>query len=274
MCRPGEPGSSWSRNQRRLCAIRKGDEAFPGPLRCFRLRGQGRRLGKLRSRSRIASRDLGSAAAIRRASRTMVGASNRARSGSSTPKLRRAPGRPASASSEWPPRSKKSSCDPSPLDAAGPPPRSRRAAPRRRARRRDRLGPLARPAQAPARARRSSLPLGVSGRAGRTTKRAGTMGSGSALRRTAQLGGRGRAAPSRHHVGDQPLPPSRSATRQHRASRTPGCRASAASISPSSMRKPRTLTWWSSAAEELQLAVRPAARQVAGAVEPRRPGSP
>ena len=123
------------------------------------------------------------------------------------------------------------------------------------------------------RARRSTLPLGVSGRAASATKAAGTMYSGRRSRRAARRSAAVGAPPRPgHHVGDQP------ARRRRRprgpataASRTAGWAASAASISPSSMRKPRSFTWWSSAAEELDHAVRPAARQVARAVEPRRP---
>ena len=79
------------------------------------------------------------------------------------------------ASSEWPPRSKKLSSRPDPLDAAAPPPRSRPAAPRPACAAR-RSPPRRRP-----RSRRAGqrlavhLAVGVSGSAASTTKAAGTM---------------------------------------------------------------------------------------------------
>ena len=78
-----------------------------------------------------------------------------------------------------------------------------------------------------------------------------------------------------HHVGHQPrVPRPSSRAPATTASRTAGWAASAASISPSSMRKPRTLTWWSSRPRNSSVPVRPPAHQVAGAVEPRRPAPP
>ena len=203
-----------------------------------------------------------------------------ARSGSSTPEPPRTRDTSRVASSEWPPRSKKSSCDPDPLDAQqlGQDPRQqlldrRRAAPRTA--RPPRASPR-RPRQRPA----VHLAVGVSGSAARTTKATAPCSSGSsrcsrpaAASRSSRPSGAAasgrRVQRRRHHVGHQPAVagvPSRPATA---ASRTPGWRASAASISPSSMRKPRILTWWSSRPRNSSVAVGPPARQVAGAVEPR-----
>ncbi len=129
-------------------------------------------------------------------------------------------------------------------------------------------GPAAAAAGA-GRARRSTLPFGVSGSASSGTKAAGTMCSGSRP---------GEPGPQRLPDRRSPRPRSRRPAASPRAgssrastaaSRTSGWVRSTASISPGSMRKPRTFTWWSSAAEELQVAVRPPAHQVAGAVEPR-----
>ena len=65
-------------------------------------------------------------------------------------------------------------------------------------------------------------------------------------RRRSDAAARGIGA-DRVHVGHEPrVAGSRPRAPATAASRTPGCAASAASISPSSMRKPRTLTWWSS----------------------------
>ena len=55
----------------------------------------------------------------------------------------------------------------------------------------------------------------------------------------------------------------------HRLARPPGCARRAASISPSSMRKPRTLTWWSMRPRNSSSPSAQPARQVAGAVEAR-----
>ena len=156
------------------------------------------------------------------------------------------------ASREWPPSSKKSSLDARRRShSPGPRPRCRPAAPRPGVRGgRERLpawraGGSGRSA---ARAPRSSLPLGVSGRAGRgATKTAGTMGSGRrSARKLAQLVQAPSAGPAGTTEGREP--PARRAVlpRQHGRLAHAGMAARAASISPSSMRKPRILTWWSS----------------------------
>ncbi|CAM3856210.1 hypothetical protein COSO111634_27200 [Corallococcus soli] len=118
---------------------------------------------------------------MRSESRTSVGASNSARRGRSTPN--RAPTRVTScvASSEWPPRSKKSSCAPT---------RSTRSTSRNRdascswsgvrgaSSSREDVA-----AVGAGSSRRSTFPLVVRGRASRPTKAAGTMYSGSRARR-------------------------------------------------------------------------------------------
>ena len=90
---------------------------------------------------------------------------------------------------------------------------------------------------------RSSLPLGVSGSAFSTTNAPGTMYSGRLWRRCARSAS-GSTPPTTYATS--PLSPgaySRATTTQ---SVTPGSSRSAASTSPSSMRKPRTFTCASS----------------------------
>ena len=95
-------------------------------------------------------------------------------------------------------------------------------------------------------AERSSLPLAFRGNAGRSTKAAGTMYAGSvrpsAARRSLSLAVQPGWRPRRPPAADRRGGP-RAARPPPRA--RPGRRVSAASISPSSMRKPRILTWWS-----------------------------
>ena len=94
------------------------------------------------------------------------------------------------------------------------------------------------------RARRSSLPFGPSAAARRARRtRPGPCSRAAAAsaarrRRVAARGRRPRYATSRWSPG-------RSSRTMTAASRTPGCSRSAASISPSSIRRPRSLTWWS-----------------------------
>ncbi len=120
-----------------------------------------------------------------------------------------------------------------PARRPGPRPRGRRGSPRwgwteRRSRSRSRS------ARAPGRALRSTLPLGVSGKASRGTTAAGTMYSGRCSRAQARSSrGSDRGG---HHVGDQagvPLARVRAVTT---ACATAGWRPRTASISPSSMR--------------------------------------
>ena len=120
-------------------------------------------------------------------------------------------------------------------------------------------------------AARSSLPFGVSGSASSTTNAAGhhVVGQASARRTPRSSAGSAHGAGRRRRrrrrgAGRR----RRRAARRRRACATAGCAASAASISPSSMRKPRTLTWSSARPEVLQRAVGGPADQVAGAVHP------
>ena len=105
-------------------------------------------------------------AASRRARAAGVGASNSALKGTSTPKAARTRDASRVASSEWPPRSKKSDCGltPStPSTSAHSPASSSSAA--------ERGGAAASPpaVSGAGRARRSSLPVAVKGRASRRT---------------------------------------------------------------------------------------------------------
>ena len=83
----------------------------------------------------------------------------------------------------------------------------------------------------------------------------------------AQLRGRRRSRRRRPRAAS-------SRTASTTTSRTSACARSAASISPSSMRKPAHLDLVIAAAEELEPPVRAPAHQVAGAVQPRIRGSP
>ena len=84
----------------------------------------------------------------------------------------------------------------------------------------------------------------------------------------------GLRSPVRDEVGDQPRSsPGRRSRATTTASRTRGCSARTASISPSSMRKPRSFTWWSS---RPRYSMAPSPRppgQVAGPVQARRRGT-
>jgi hypothetical protein len=94
------------------------------------------------------------------------------------------------------------------------------------------------------RARRSTLPLGVSGSASSSTKAEGTMCSGRRSRRCRLSS----AAPGAASATTSRPPAARRRRRRGRGPPPrgpPGCSSSTASISPGSMRKPRTLTCWS-----------------------------
>ena len=151
-CRRGLPGSSWSRNQRRCWAKESGD-------------------GRPRSRGRIRSQRPAPSGAARRPSTSaaaQLGDGRLPRTACAAAARRRRRSRTAgrglrSRASEWPPRSKKSSWTPTRAPSA-PRPDRRPAAPRRASRGARELRAAGAP---PARAgrRRSTLPLGVSGRA-------------------------------------------------------------------------------------------------------------
>ena len=186
----------------------------------------------------------------------------------STPSACRTRETTRTASSECPPSSKKWSRAAHPLRAQhlGPDRRHRLApsrppAPRTRARRTRR-----RPGAGSA--LRSSLPFGVSGSASSRTYAAGTMYSG---RRSAEMRAQrlraGRSSPAQYATSRRS--PGASSRASTTASRTPACSGSRASISPSSMRKPRTFTWSSRRPRNSERPVRPPAHQVARAVQPR-----
>ena len=214
-------------------------------------------------------------ASTSRARAATVRASNSLRTGISTPSARRTRDATWVARSECPPSWKKSSSTPTRPATRSPSTSAQIAA--RSASVALRGAVDSPPAPAPRsgaireRARRSTLPLGVSGRAGRRTKALGTMYPGR-LRREPAPGAPRIDSASPDDVGDQAA---RAACRplvaraRTTASRTPGRAASAASTSPSSMRKPRTFTWWSSRPRNSSSPVRQPAGQVAGAVEPR-----
>ncbi len=92
-------------------------------------------------------------------------------------------------------------------------------------------------------ARRSSLPFGVSGSASSTTTALGTMYSGSVSESRARSAGESPSAETMYAT--RRLSPGRSSRIRTAARSTGGCASNAVSMSPSSMRKPRTLTWWS-----------------------------
>ena len=106
---------------------------------------------------------------------------------------------------------------------------------------------------------RSTLPLGVSGSAVEDDEGRGDHVARAAARRAAR-GGAGSAVFGGGHVGDQSLV-LRPAPRDQRPRprRTAGWQASAASTSPSSMRKPRIFTWRSMRPRKLERRRRAAA---------------
>ena len=168
---------------------------------------------------------------IRRASSATVGASNRRRSGSSTPKAARIREITWVASSEWPPRSKKSSWTPtrSTRSTLGP---DRGQQLLDRGARRHAAGLLPRRRSGAGSALRSTLPLGVSGSAGEAARRPpGPCSPAAAPRR--RLAQAGRRPPRRRHVGHQArLARQRPRGPRTTASRTAGCARAAPPRSP------------------------------------------
>ena len=183
-------------------------------------------------------------------------------------------GRPAGCCRiESPPRSKKLSWRRRGRGRA-PRPRCRRAPPRAASRGgaggRHRRAPA--PAAGAGSARRSTLPLAVERQRGEEHERRRHHVLGQPLPRGARAARAtaGAGAVAADDVGDQPLVARRRPrARAPTASRTAGCAPSAASISPSSMRKPRIFTWWSMRPRYSRSPSAQPARQVAGAVEPR-----
>ena len=150
------PGSSWSRNQsrswakeRRAAASRPGGSGRSGGAGDAPLRASGR------PRAPLAQ------------GRPPSGASKSVAQRQLHAEQPRAPARPpAVASREWPPRSKKLSCDAHPVAAPGPRPRSPARTPRPASRggAASSLPALRRAPRRGGSAGRSTLPLGVSGR--------------------------------------------------------------------------------------------------------------
>ena len=212
---------------------------------------------RARRRRAASSRPAPARGSISAARPATVGGSKSARSGSSTPKAWRTRDTTWVARSECPPSAKKSSSAPTrstprtsaQIPRAAPRPPSA-AAPTSRPRRRCR-GLAADPASA----RRSTLPLAVSGRAVEEDE-----GRGHHVLRQPALEIGARALPAerrrpaaRHHdrppAGGPPGPSSRGRRPPPLAPRDGS--ASAASISPGSIRKPRIFTWSSIRPEEL-----------------------
>ena len=211
--RPGRsPGPAARPRSRRSCAAPRGAARSRSRLRCERrhverpaqAHGGGDVVGRAaglelveepqpllgeRERQRAVARRparSGGAAAARRAARraprsarpapATVGASNRLRSGSSTSNASRTRAITWVASSEWPPSSKKLSWTPTRSTPQHLGPDAGQQLLDRRARRDDRRRPApARRRSGAGSARRSTLPLGVSGSASSSTNADGTM---------------------------------------------------------------------------------------------------
>ncbi len=170
-----------------------------------------------------------------------VGASNRARNGSSTPSTSRTRETTWVASSEWPPSSKKLSpgamAGAGTLSNADQTPASSSSAGLRSL---DRSASC-RSATGGGNARRSTLPFGVRGRAGSSTSTAGTMYWGNRWRKALRTASRS-VSKCKARYATRRLSPGTSSHTTTAHSRTAGWALSTASISPSSMRKPRIFT--------------------------------
>ncbi len=169
-----------------------------------------------------------------------VGRSKSARSGSSTPNASRSCVTTRVARSECPPISKKSSCTPT----RGAPSTAAKIAASRSstAVRGATCSRASAHASGAGSALRSTLPLPVRGSAARGTKAEGSMYSGRCARRCARSSAASiPSAAGTTYAARRFSPASSLATTT--ASATDGCARNALSISPGSMRKPRTLTW-------------------------------
>ena len=186
----------------------------------------------------------------------IVGESKTCCTGRSAPSAARRRDSRRMARSEWPPRWKKSSSTPTGCPRDRPRRSSQipaitsstglRGGVRRRV-----LRLAGRPRSGDGSARRSTLPLALSGSSARGTKSDGTMCSGRLSRRwSRRSAGAGPSAPSGTSSAARQWPPTEP-VRRRRPRRppspprrvTPGWRRSALSTSPGSTRKPRTLTW-------------------------------
>ncbi len=184
----------------------------------------------------------GSDPAIRAANPATVGASKRSRIPASTPSSSRTRATTRAASSECPPRSKKTSSTPT----EGTPRHSAKIA--QRASSRASRGPWADVVvvSGSGNASRSSFPLAVKGNWSIATYADGAMYSGScpaAYARTAP-----RSSPAGVTYATRRLSPGLSSRSTTAACDTSGCLPTADSTSPSSIRKPRSFTWWSTRA--------------------------
>lgn len=176
-----------------------------------------------------------------RARRAGVGASKTVRSDTSAPSAARTRAVRRIASREWPPSAKKSSSTP----ASGTPRTAANASHSRSSRGVRGLRPETdAPRSGAGSACVSSLPATVRGSAGTVTKALGTMcaGSAPAVWPRSSAGSGVRPAAGRTYATSRRTPGVSSRTTTA-AVATSGWRASSASISPGSIRKPRSLTW-------------------------------
>ena len=277
--RPGRPARPAGRRRRgaRRAAARAGCCRSGSVLRAGRgtTAGAGRRTAERRPAAASAA-----GPAVRRPAPIQAqrecgrgGASNRLRMASSTPSAARSRAISRVASREWPPRSKK----PSSVPTARPGRAPRRTGAQstsscgvrgaRGRRRRSDSGA----------GRAAAVELAVRGQRQRVEHddrgRHHVVGQPSADMPAQRRAGRPRRPPG-HDVGDQPLVARPVLAGQHRrlAPRR-DARASAASTSPGSIRKPRILTWWSARPRNSRLPSGRQRGQVAGAVHPARPAA-
>ncbi len=236
------------------------------------LLGEGQRQRKAPGRpggSAAAAAWLGPAAprSTRAASAATVGASNSARSGRSTPSDCAQPRHHLRGQQRVAAEIEEALLATRPARRPAPRPRSRPAAPPPTVRAVSLRSRASTVSSGAGSALRSTLPLGVSGSASRhhqgrgqhvlrqapgaAPRAARSTPTPSLARRPRRPPGAGRPSVLPHH---------------HHRSAHPGQRASAASISPSSMRKPRTFTWWS-------MRPRNSTRRPAGSAPGRRSGT-
>ena len=227
MAYAGLPGSSASTNQSRSCANVTG-------------RSPSRAAGTMASAP--AAVPLPRRRSISAATSERTDRSKTARSGSSTPNTCRTREITRVASSECPPSSKKLSSAPtrSRPSTSAHTPASTSSVGVRGATYRSSAGA----SSGAGSALRSSLPLGVSGNASMKTNAVGSMYSGRRAFRCSRSAPADTASPSATTTyPTSRRSPGTSSRTSTTASRTAGCSASRASISPSSMRNPRTFTW-------------------------------
>ena len=224
---------------------------------------------------RLDGRQLGARRALERvrARSASTGVREQPASGSSTPSTCRTRDMTRAASSEWPPSSKKSSRRPTrstPSTSAQMPAsaslRLARAAPRSRASRRHRP---------PARAAPCGPPCRWASAAARRAARTPPAPCTPAAPLRAGAPAAASASAVAHDVGHQPLVARHVLARQHHGlAHVRRARPARASISPSSMRKPRTFTWWSVRPRNSSCAVRQRQRARSPVRYSRAPGSP